>query len=131
LPAANRIIAIDEPIIGVHGNPFLMEELYKRKGIRVPDHCKRRPLDWLRTVYSKKNLKEAFFLEEEKRLDLAVDVTWTDDGCPFMSSVSAGQPLWLPTSRDFESSLGLVIEGALCSDNEICFDELPQKRYVR
>ena len=131
LPPAQEIFAINEPVIGVHGNPFLIEDLYKRRGIVIPDHCEWKSLQWLRNVYRQKGLQESFFLEEEKRMKLNIKTSMDEDNCPVMSPLSKGQPIWVPTREEILTKWGLAINGKLCSDSSVCMRRLPASTFVQ
>jgi hypothetical protein len=69
MPAAHRVVAIDEPIVAVHGNPILLEQLYIETGAAMPDQCALQQIG-LKAIYRKMGRSTALALAQRENLVL-------------------------------------------------------------
>ena len=125
LPASEQVYAVDNPIIGLHGNNFMIEAVYRESGYIRPAQCPSGTLNWLNEIYAVRSLNREFYKEQLERMD-PVDIRFViqADGCPGITKYDVGEKIWYPTSDELEQLWGLKIAGKLCSDDEACASKL-------
>jgi len=114
LPAANKIIFIQDPMIGFHWSPILNENEYVRASGEF-SKCDLSDYEYQKNLHRENQLNEDFWLEVEKRLVLQSYKVGLD-GCN-TGKRKFKNTMWLPTSQQLKNLLGLKFEGKVCSDD--------------
>jgi len=117
VPAANSVIAIDAPLIGIHGNAFLYEDLYLDLNFERASHCEWVSLSWLRELYKKKGLNEYSFQNRKAALgEIEFEFFIDDRGCPRITRLNYEFDFWFPNSSQINDIFPGLISGAVCAD---------------
>lgn len=131
LPSASAAIAIDKPILGVHGNIQSALSYLNAGGVN-PCRAEDDPntvIDDIEAEVTRANQqltrtghKTDFWRKQVAVLGSQTLVKFdTDDGdCGAIQQFSTAY--WLPTAAEFETYLGLDIEGPLCNDSRACLE---------
>jgi len=116
LPAANKVVFLDNPLVGFHWNPMMDYYQYLNSETDISS-CTFNSLENQKALLINRNLNLQFWRETEKRLKLTqfklIDV---GEDCPWKIRKFKNQ-FWLPTSEQLKSLWGLKFDGALCADD--------------
>jgi len=134
LPAARKLYFYDEPLISFHGNAHSVLHHLSQGTHDDPCPSPRSQYDLVSTYendaknmsrrYKKSGHNIAFWKEQEKRLKgfSLVKKVGEDESCS-MTSAYENADVWLPTSHQLKTLLGLEFEGTVCADNIACYEK--------
>lgn len=97
LPAAQYVVAINEPIFAVHSNPLIIRDIANERGVEIQEQCAfYAPMRWLDEVYELRGLDYAFVeLQRSKTGSPHIDFIAGADGCVEMNLDTYAHPqLW-------------------------------------
>lgn len=124
LPAARDVTAVNEPLIGLHGNAFT-DERAALAARMTPSSlaCLIELRRGFESVYESKGIDGASLRDAEvSRLGFTgMTLSSRKDaaGCPIFS-VGHSQDYWFPTRRQIEKLMRTEVVGPICADSEEC-----------
>lgn len=120
LPAAARVVASSDTLIGFHGSDWIGHWVDKTYYSSSPAACEESRLTWLRMVYARRGLNTEAWREVARRLLIVDHEAEIDSGC-LSSSIWKWNSIWFPTSAQMRDLFGYQEIESLCSDNEACW----------
>ncbi|WP_298918181.1 hypothetical protein [uncultured Algimonas sp.] len=116
LPAGDKIVFIDSPLIGFHWSPLMDRNQFELA--KEADHyCAFTAAGAQERLYDTQGINKEFWREAEKRLVTThYRLIDTLSDCPDKSRGFLNR-LWLPTSEQLREKMGLVFEGKVCADD--------------
>ncbi len=130
LPAAKSVIFKNEPIVGFHWSSQMNRDQMIRHGGDV-SNCVYPGLKELEDMYRLKGLNLEFWKEVESRLVLeSYQVVPKSNLCPWKKRKFENR-MWLPTSNQLRSLLGLEFTGFVCADDFQACAQRANKRWPR
>lgn len=118
VPAAEKVVARRKPVLAVHGNPILLEELYRRQIDKPVPECFEESRA-TKALYEVRGRSTEMALRQEQVLSLLSFETMDTSPCTLFRW-KFRHSNWFPTSAQFAQFMGVQIEGELCADNERC-----------
>ena len=125
LPAATKIIALNSPEIGFHGNPYIWGHLKASRGYNNPGWCESPARDKLDIIYQRRQRNYEFSKAQLERLGAArFSVSRDEEGCLLSSRFEFEHAFWFPTAEQLNEYLNIQIDGQLCSDDQSCVNKI-------
>lgn len=123
LPAAREITLENNPLIGFHWNPIMLEELLHQNANKDLEYCTRIGADDLRKLLNRRQKPSDAWRETLQRIKLReYKVDYKDGECPW-SYRDFENKFWFPKSSQLNDIFGLEFNGSLCADDPSCYLE--------
>ena len=132
LPAANSVTFVNMPIIGFHQDGLLF------RGIVSGDkdmYCNSERAAKMQNIYRKANLNAEFWRETARRLQfknprVKAGYSTREGACPgWVADIE--YYMWMPTSEQLRTLLGLRFDGLLCADVAECVNGRMKRHFGR
>lgn len=118
-----KVIMKNEPVIGYHRNIHMSYEIMRKDGMTEPERC---PSTFIynstKRLYEQNNLSHGFWKKQRDLLGIGKAKYEFYNGCTYLL-IDTANKWWFPNSRQLTDSLGLEINGQICSDSEKCTSE--------
>lgn len=123
IPAAIDIKAVNEPLIGVHGNPVIYQKILRDIGFNEDARCDEDMVQGFRDIYRIKgiNANEVAQAEIDRLKFMGIWKTNRGDehGCRVFTSPNYIS-VWFPSRKQLKTIFKTEISGAICADSMAC-----------
>ncbi|MCF6220998.1 MAG: hypothetical protein L3J65_07780 [Robiginitomaculum sp.] len=122
LPSAQKLTIGAEALIGFHWSPKMLQHLVSKEAPENLQHCKWPSVKRLDEQYKKYGANPEFWHYSLERIELeSFELYYSPNTCP-KHTKSFKNLLWMPTSEQLRTLLGLKLSETICADKPECYE---------